>query len=64
MISHRSQQNIKPLSEQQALDYLKHREQNDEERSVRRAYQLAKQTELAQQRDQEFWSSIQLLKNK
>jgi len=63
MISHRSQQNIKPLSEQQALHYLKKREKNDEERSVRRAYDLAKETELAQQRNQDFWSSIQLLKN-
>uniref|UniRef100_A0A6C0HDI6 J domain-containing protein n=1 Tax=viral metagenome TaxID=1070528 RepID=A0A6C0HDI6_9ZZZZ len=63
MISHRSQQNIKPLSEQQALNYLKNREKNDEERSVRRAYDLAKQTELAQQRSQDFWSSIQMLKN-
>jgi len=61
MISHRSQQNIKPLSEQQAMNYLKNRDKNDEERSVRRAYDLAKQTELAQQRNREFWSSIQLL---
>jgi hypothetical protein len=64
MISHRGQQNIKPLSEQQALNYLKNRERNDEEKSVRRAFDLAKQTELAQKRNQEFWSSIQLLKNK
>lgn len=63
MISHRSQQNIKPLSEQQAMDYLKNREKNDEERSVRRAYDLAKQTELAQQRNQDFWASIQFLKD-
>lgn len=60
-ISHRSQQNIKPLSEQQALNYLKNREKDDEERSARRAYDLARQTELAKQRDQEFWASIQLL---
>jgi len=63
MISHRSQQNVKPLSEQQAMDYLKNREKNDEERSVRRAYDLAKQTELAQQRNQDFWASIQFLKD-
>lgn len=63
MISHRGQQNVKPLSEQQALDYLNNREKNDEEKSVRRAYDLAKQTELAQQRNQEFWASIQLLKD-
>jgi len=64
MVNFRSQQNIKPLSEQQALNYLKNREKNDEERSIRIAYDLAKQTELAQQKNQEFWSSIQLLKDK
>jgi len=63
MISHRSQQNVKPLSEQQALNYLKNRDKNDEEKSVRRAYDLAKQTELAQQKNAEFWSSIQFLKD-
>ena len=64
MISHRSQQNIKPLSEQQAMNYLKNREKNDEEQSVRRAFELAKQTELAQQKNKDFWNSIQLLKDK
>jgi hypothetical protein len=63
MISHRSQQNIKPLSEQQAMNYLKNRDKNDEDRSSRRAYDLAKQTELAQLRNNDFWSSVQLLKN-
>ena len=63
MMSYRGQQNIVPLSEQQALQYLKNREKNDEEKSIRRAFDLAKQTELAQQRNQEFWASLQLLKD-
>jgi hypothetical protein len=63
MLSYRDQQNIIPLSEQQALQYLKNREKNDEEKSIRRAFDLAKQTELAQQRNQEFWASLQLLKD-
>jgi hypothetical protein len=63
MLKYRGQQNIIPLSEQQALQYLKNREKNDEEKSIRRAFDLAKQTELAQQRNQEFWASLQLLKD-
>ena len=63
MLSYRSQQNIKPLSEQQAFDYLKNRENNDKEQSARRAYDLAKQTELAQQKNNNFWASLQLLDN-
>jgi len=64
MIRHRGQQDTKPLSEQQALSYLRNREKNDEDRSIRIAFDLARQTELAQQRNQEFWSSLQTLRDK
>lgn len=63
-ISYRNTQNTKPLSEQQALNYLKNRTSEEEEISVKRAYDLAKQTELAQQKQQKFWSNIQLLDNR
>jgi curved DNA-binding protein CbpA len=63
-ISYRGQQDTKPLSEAQALNYLKTREKNDEDRSTRVAYELAKQTELAERRNQDFWASIQLLRDK
>jgi hypothetical protein len=63
-VSYRNSQNVKPLSEQQALQYLNQKNNKDEERSVRRAYELAKQTELAKQKNQEFWSGLQLLNNK
>ncbi len=56
--------NSKPLSEQQALDYLKNREKKDDRDAVRRAYDLAKQTEEAQKKQQGFWSNIQMLHNK
>jgi hypothetical protein len=63
-MSYRNNQDTKPLSEQQAQQYLKQRNDKDEEKAIRRAYELAKQTELAKQKNQEFWSGLQLLKHK
>jgi hypothetical protein len=63
-MSYRNNQDTKPLSEQQAEQYLKQRNEKDEEKAVRRAYELAKQTEMAKQKNQEFWSGLQLLNNK
>jgi hypothetical protein len=63
-MSYRNNQDTKPLSEQQAEQYLKQRNEKEEERAIRRAYELAKQTEMAKQKNQEFWSGLQLLKNK
>ena len=56
--------NFKPLSEKQAMEYLKNREKTEEQDAVRRAYDLAKQTEEAQNKQRGFWSNIQLLHNK
>lgn len=56
--------NMKPLSEMEAKQFLSQKSQKEEEQSVRRAYELAKQSEIAKQKNQEFWSHIQLLKNK
>jgi hypothetical protein len=36
----------------------------EEEQSTRRAFELAKQAEIAKQKNKEFWSGIQMLKNK
>ena len=63
-VSYRNKQDTKPLSEQQAQQYLNQKNSREEEKAVRRAYELAKQTELAKQKNQEFWSGIQLLQNK
>jgi hypothetical protein len=63
-MSYRNKQDTKPLSEQQALEYLNQKNEKEEEKSVRRAYELAKQTELAKQKNQDFWSGLQLLHNK
>lgn len=62
IIAHRGRQDMKPLSERQAMEYLTNRTKYDEETTVKRAYNLAKQTELAKKKQEEFWSSIQLLK--
>jgi hypothetical protein len=62
--SYRNNQDTKPLSEQQAMQYLNQKNEKEEEKAVRRAYELAKQTELAKQKNQEFWSGLQLLQNK
>ena len=63
-VSYRSQQDTKPLSEQQALQYLKNRTNAEDVTATRRAYQLAKEAEIVKQREQDFWSGIQMLKNK
>jgi len=63
-VSYRNQQDTKPLSEKQAEQYLKQKNEKEEEKAIRRAYELAKQTEMAKQKNQEFWTGIQLLQNK
>jgi len=63
-VSYRNSQNTVPLSEQQALQYLNQKNMKEEERAVRRAYELAKQTEQAKAKNQEFWSGLQLLQNR
>jgi len=63
-VSHRNQQDTKPLTEQQAKNYLFEREKKEEEMATTRAYNLARQTELANKKNLDFWSGIQLLHNK
>ena len=62
-ISYRNNQNTTPLSELQSQQYLNNRNNKEEEKSVRRAYELAKQTEQSTKNNNEFWSKIQLLQN-
>ena len=61
-ITYRDKQDTKPLSEIQALEYLNNKGKKDEEMAVSRAYQLAKQTEQAKQKNNEFWSGLLMLK--
>jgi len=63
-LSHRNKVDIKPLSEQQAQQYLNQQNDRESEKAVRRAYELAKQSEMAKQKSQSFWGNLQFLKNK
>lgn len=63
-MAYRSQQDTKPLSEQQALHYLKTRTQNEDTLATKRAYQLAKEAEVVKKREQDFWAGIQRIQDK
>jgi hypothetical protein len=63
-MNYRSQQDTRPLSEQQALQYLKHRTQNEDTLATKRAYQLAKEAEIVKKREQDFWAGIQRIQDR
>jgi hypothetical protein len=56
--AHRNTQDTKPLSENQALEYLKTRTQAGDKEATKRAYELAKQVEQSKQKNQSFWGNI------
>jgi hypothetical protein len=62
--SYRSSQDIKPLSEQQALDYLNKKNQINESESTIRAFKLAKQLEEVNNKMEKSWSNMRLLNDK
>jgi len=63
-LNHRNKVDITPLSEQQAQQYLNQQNDKDSEKAVRRAYELAKQSEIAKQKSHSFWGNLQFLQNK
>ena len=63
-LNHRNKVDITPLSEQQAQQYLNQQNDRESEIAVRRAYELAKQSEIAKQKSQSFWGNLQFLQNK
>lgn len=63
IMNHRNTQETKPLSEQQALQYLSNREKEESVMSSNRAFELAKQTESAKEKTQEFWAGIMKIRN-
>ena len=63
LMIHRNTQGAVPLSEQQALQYLSNREKEESEMSSSRAFELAKQTETAKEKSQEFWAGIMKIRN-
>jgi hypothetical protein len=63
-LTHRNKVDIKPLSEHQSQEYLNQQNDRESEKAVRRAYELAKQSEIAKQKSQSFWGNLQFLQNK
>ena len=62
-VTHRNTQDTKPLSEQQALQYLSTREKEESSMSTKRAYELARQTEEAKKRSGQFWAGLMKIEN-
>jgi len=61
--NYRSSQNIVPLSEIQAAEYLNNKNKHDEIQTTNRAYKLAQQLEEANKNQSNFWGSIMKIKN-
>lgn len=61
---HRNNQDVKPLSEIQAQEYLSQRKKMGDVEASSRAYELAKQTEEAEKNNKLFWTNLLKLKEK
>jgi hypothetical protein len=62
--THRSSQNMVPLSEQQANEYLNNRAKMENTETTFRAYKLANQGDVMRKRQDDFWSNIMKITNK
>jgi hypothetical protein len=62
--AYRNNQNIVPLSEMQAREYLSNKEKFQEKESTERAYKLAKQMEETQKKQEKYWASMRYINNK
>ena len=60
---YRTSQDTRPLTEEQSLQYLASKEKQEETLSSKRAFELAKQTEDANARNQHFWAGIMKIKD-
>jgi hypothetical protein len=58
----RKRQNLTPLSQNEALDYLNNNKNNENIINSRRAYKLLKQEENIERANKEWWSSLKQLK--
>jgi len=61
---YRQSQDLTPLSEEQALNYLYNKNKINENESTIRAYKLAKEMEESKQKINESWKEMRLLHNK
>jgi hypothetical protein len=62
-LSHRSGQDMAPLSEQQAHEYLNNKSRHEEIQSTERAFKLAQQLETSNRGQTDFWGAVLQLKN-
>ena len=61
--NYRNSQDIVPLSELQATEYLNNKNKYEEIQTTNRAYKLAQQLEEANKNQTNFWGSIMKIKN-
>jgi hypothetical protein len=61
--NYRNSQDIVPLSELQAAEYLNNKNKYEEIQTTNRAYKLAQQLEESNKKQKEFWGSIRKIKN-
>jgi len=61
--NYRNSQNVVPLSEIQAAEYLNNKNKQEEIQTTNRAYKLAKQLEESNKNQTSFWGSIMKIKN-
>jgi len=61
---YRSSQNIVPLSETQANDYLNNKAKLENTETIFRAYKLATQSDKLNKRQEDFWSNLMKITNK
>ena len=64
IMDYRNNQDTRPLSEQQALDYLANKEKGEDGKATKRAFKLAQEMEENKSKNSDFWKTIQLLGNK
>lgn len=62
-LSHRGSQDMAPLSEQQANEYLNNKSKHEEIQSTERAFKLAQQLETSNRGQTDFWGAMLKLKN-
>lgn len=61
--NYRSSQDTAPLSESQAMEFLKNKNMMSDKDSNMRAYELAKQTEEVKRTNKNFWGNIKSIQN-
>ena len=60
---HRTQQTTVPISEQQAKEYLRDRQNMEQRQNQERAFRILKQDEEIENAQQKWWGQLKQLKN-